>query len=182
MKTIWLYGPSGAGKTTIGKAIIKQLQKRGRQAVLVDGDELRNTICADLSFSYDDRMKQATRAAYMAYAINEGGAWCVVSLITPFKEFREKAKEIINDYAQDKMKMIFLNTSREERIKRDPKGLYAKAAAGELSAPLTGFDGPFDAPEDGGMAVDTDGQDPEQLAIDILEDIMDETYWSGGGI
>ena len=94
MRTIWLFGPSGAGKTTIGKELQRDLQSSGRDAVLIDGDILRSTICSDLGFSYRDRLQQTIRAAYMAKAVNEGRSWAVVCLITPFKEFREKAKSI----------------------------------------------------------------------------------------
>jgi adenylylsulfate kinase len=177
MKTIWLFGPSGAGKTTIGKELQHQLKERGRKAVLVDGDELRDTICKDLGFSYHDRLQQATRASYMAKAINEGGAWAIVCLITPFKEFRDRAKNIVPDTT-----MIYLESSLEVRIKRDPKGLYAKALSGELSSKLTGYDGTFDEPESGTCCYNTETHVKEKIAEGIISLVVGGEYMGGTGI
>lgn len=178
MRTIWLFGPSGAGKTTIGKELQEQLKNRGRNAVLVDGDELRSTVCKDLGFSYNDRLQQSLRAAYMAKAINSGNSWAIVCLITPFKEFRDEIRKIL-----DNIDMVYLESSKQERIKRDPKGLYAKAIAGELIFKLTGYDGDFDEPsENEAIIINTEQVSARQAANNLLELLIGQTFVGGSGI
>jgi adenylylsulfate kinase len=177
MKTIWLFGPSGAGKTTIGKELKKKLEKTGRSSVLIDGDELRGTICQDLGFSYHDRLQQTIRASYMAKAVNQGGAWAIVCLIAPFKEFREKAKEIIGSDTS----MVYLESSKETRIERDPKGLYKKAINGELEAKLTGYDGQFDIPQSKeALTVSTDSHKTIESSVYEIMSVAIGNYFSEG--
>jgi adenylylsulfate kinase len=177
MKTIWLIGPSGAGKTTIGKELKNKLEKTGRQSVLIDGDELRNTICKDLGFSYHDRLQQTIRASYMAKAVNQGGAWAIVCLITPFQEFREKAREIIGD----NISIVYLESSKETRIERDPKGLYKKAIAGELDSKLTGYDGVFDIPQSKeALTISTDSNKTIDESVDEIISVAIGNYFSQG--
>lgn len=180
MKTIWLYGPSGAGKTTIGKEIQARLKTSGRNAVLIDGDQLRKTICTDLGFSYHDRQQQAIRAAYLAKAVMEGGSWTIVCLITPFREFREAVSKVL----EGQIDLVYLSCSQKERVRRDPKGLYAKAIAGELSTKLTGYDGSFDAPNcSSALVVHTDKNNtPKEVAKDILDSVVGGAFDEGAGI
>jgi len=177
MKTIWLFGPSGAGKTTVGNELVEKLRARGRDVVMIDGDELRRTVCFDLGFSYDDRFKQTTRAAYMAKAVTAGNAWAIVCLITPYKEFRDVATRLCGP------ELVYLQSSQEERVRRDPKGLYAKAIAGELEAKLTGYDGAFDVPDESEcMTVTTEDYAAATVADIILSRVIGESFTKGGGI
>lgn len=179
MKTIWLFGPSGTGKTTVGEILVKRIKALDRPCEFIDGDELRKTVCASLGFSYPDRKEQTKRAAHIAKQVNDGGAWAVVALITPYTEFRKLAGDIIAD-----MVPVYLRSSKASRMDRDPKGLYKLAAQGMLNAKLTGYDGRFDEPDEfEAFIVDTDnGATPEETAQAILALAIGPALHEGDGI
>ena len=143
-KTIWLFGPSGAGKTTLGNLICEQIANRyGKSAVILDGDEVRKTLTPHLGFSFKDRRTQSQVVAMHAARLNREGSWAVVALITPYKAFRDLAREYLSE-----VDFIYLDSTRKTRMERDPKGLYALAEAGEIQD-LTGYDGVFELPSVG---------------------------------
>jgi adenylylsulfate kinase len=175
-KTIWLFGPSGAGKTTIGEALVKTLEVEGKTVISLDGDVLRAGLCSDLGFEYEDRYVQATRAAHIARILNDAELCVVVALITPHKEARAAVRGILKN-----VDFIYLSCSKEERMNRDPKGLYAKAVRGEIKG-LTGYDGAFDDPTEAAITVNTDNHNIHDCVSTIIDNCFGGCYKAGSGI
>jgi adenylyl-sulfate kinase len=142
--TVWLTGLPSAGKSTLGAAIEERLVERGLPAYLLDGDNLRHGICGDLGFSAGDREANVRRAGEIARLFANSGTIAIVALVSPHAAVRQEVRERHED---DGLRFfeIFVNTPLSECAKRDPKGLYAKAQAGELKG-LTGVDDPYEPP------------------------------------
>ncbi len=142
--TVWLTGLPAAGKSTIGAALEQRLVAAGRFAYLLDGDNLRHGICADLGFSAEDRARNILRAGELARLFADAGAVAIVALVSPLATVRD---EVRARHADLKLKFIevFVNTPIEVCARRDPKALYARARAGEIHG-LTGVDDPYEPP------------------------------------
>jgi adenylyl-sulfate kinase len=134
----------GAGKTTIATAVEARLIDAGRSAYRLDGDNLRHGLCRDLGFSKDDRETNVGRVGEMARLFADAGTIALVALVSPYTDCREKVREL---HHRDGLRFleVFVNTPSEECVRRDPKGLYARAHNGSLSG-MTGVDAPYEAP------------------------------------
>jgi len=139
--TIWLIGPSGVGKSTLSQWVCDELGQPNIKTL--DGDEIRKGISSDLGLSSEDRSENNRRVAYLARAISDVGGLAIVATICPF----EKDREIIRQILDNKVTFICLTASKEELIRRDPKGLYDMAINGKITG-LTGYDGIFEVPND----------------------------------
>lgn len=137
---LWFTGLSGAGKTTTARYVADELLKQGRRAELLDGDELRETICKGLGFSREERFENIKRIAYVSKLLARNGIHVLVSAITPYAEMREYARREIPGFIE-----IYVKCPLEECERRDVKGLYAKARRGEV-AHFTGISDPYDVP------------------------------------
>ena len=137
---LWFTGLSGSGKTTTAKAAAAELLARGRHVEVLDGDELRETICKGLGFSRGERLENIKRIAYMAKLLSRNGVDVLVSAITPYREMREYARSVLPSYVE-----IYVHCSLAECERRDVKGLYAKARRGELNH-FTGISDPYEEP------------------------------------
>jgi adenylyl-sulfate kinase len=142
--TVWLTGLPAAGKSTIGAALEERLVLGGKLAYLLDGDNLRHGICADLGFSREDRARNTERAGELARLFADAGAIAIVALISPFAQTREAVRERHEQYGLPFIE-VHVATPLDVCIARDPKGLYAQCAAGRL-AHLTGIDDPYESP------------------------------------
>ena len=142
--TLWFTGLSGSGKSTIAAATERRLLEVGVAAYLLDGDNLRHGLNAGLGFSEDDRAENVRRAAEVARLFADAGVVAIVSFISPFAAGRDHARRIHADIGLD-FHEIWVSTPLEECERRDPKGLYAKARAGEIPG-FTGIDSPYEAP------------------------------------
>ena len=163
---IWLYGMSGSGKSTIANAAERVLHKQGRMTTILDGDNLRSGINKNLGFSDDDRRENIRRAAHMARIFAQQGIITFVSVITPRQELRDLARDVIgDDYCE-----IYIKASYELCEQRDVKGLYAKAASGEIKN-FTGKDSAFDEPSAPDLIIDTADQSVEDSVFLLLEAI-----------
>lgn len=152
----WLYGLSGSGKSTIANAMERKLHNEGRMTVILDGDNLRSGVNNNLSFTDEDRLENVRRASEIAKIFAQQGIITFVSVITPKAKLREMAREIIGeDYHE-----IYIHASFETTAKRDVKGLYAKAAAGEVKN-FTGKDSGFEAPKNPDLTLDTESNSLE---------------------
>jgi adenylyl-sulfate kinase len=142
--TVWFTGLPGAGKTTIATAVEARLIDAGRSAYRLDGDNLRHGLCRDLGFSKDDRETNVGRVGEMARLFADAGTIALVALVSPYTDCREKVRDL---HHRDGLRFleVFVNTPAEECVRRDPKGLYARAHNGSLSG-MTGVDAPYEAP------------------------------------
>ncbi|MGH2870627.1 MAG: adenylyl-sulfate kinase [Solirubrobacteraceae bacterium] len=142
--TIWLTGLPGSGKTTVARSLQSDLASRGLHTCVLDGDELRTGLSSDLGMSRADRAEQARRVAHVAAIVAARGVVPIVALVSPFAEDRDRAR-MIHERAGIQFLEVWVNTPAQVCEARDPKGLYARAAAGRLSG-LTGRDAPYEPP------------------------------------
>ncbi|UVO11096.1 adenylyl-sulfate kinase [Mycobacterium sp. SVM_VP21] len=143
-RTVWLTGLSGAGKSSVAMRVEQMLLERGTPAYVLDGDNLRHGLNADLGFSMADRAENLRRLAHVATLLADSGQIVLVPAISPLIEHRELARRVHTDAGFDFVE-VFCDTSLEECEQRDPKGLYAKARAG-LITHFTGIDSPYQRP------------------------------------
>lgn len=162
-KTIWFTGLSGAGKSTIANALEKRLAEQGRHTMILDGDNVRMGLNRNLGFEEADRVENIRRVAEVAKLMNDAGLIVLTSFISPFREDRRRAKEIIGeDFIE-----VYVSTSLEVCEKRDVKGLYKAARQGKI-ADFTGISSPYEVPEQPDVTVDTAADDLEQCVDKIL--------------
>ncbi|GEE01189.1 adenylyl-sulfate kinase [Gordonia spumicola] len=165
--TIWLTGLSGSGKSTLATELERRFVAEGRPAYLLDGDNLRHGLNADLGFGDDDRRENIRRTAEVASLFADSGAVALVSLISPFAAERQRAREI--HAARDlPFYEVFVDTPLDACEARDPKGLYARARAGEISQ-FTGIDSPYERPVTPELVIRPSDGTPSQIADLILE-------------
>lgn len=143
--TVWFTGLSGSGKSTVAAACERLLVADGRPAYLLDGDNLRHGLNGDLGFSAADRDENVRRVAEVARLFADAGVVALVPLISPYRAARDRARAL-HEAAGVPFHEVFVDTPLEVCEERDPKGLYAKARAGELTG-MTGIDDPYEAPE-----------------------------------
>jgi bifunctional enzyme CysN/CysC len=142
--TVWLTGLSGSGKSTVAVALERLLVASGRPAYRLDGDNLRHGLNADLGFTAEDRSENVRRAGEVARLLADAGVVAIVPLISPYRAGRDTARAV-HDAAGLAFLEVFVDTPIEECERRDPKGLYAQARAGEITG-FTGVDDPYEAP------------------------------------
>jgi bifunctional enzyme CysN/CysC len=149
-KVIWLTGLSGSGKSTIANALEKKLFSLGMHSYILDGDNIRLGLNKDLGFTREDRAENVRRVSEVAHSLYNAGLITIVALVSPFAEDREQAKALFpdGDFAE-----VWVKTPAEICAERDPKGLYKKAAAGELPN-LTGVGQEYEAPESAELVLD----------------------------
>ncbi len=149
--TWWLTGLSGAGKTTLAEALAVVLRTQGYAVCVLDGDELRKGLSADLGFSFADREEQSRRVAELARLLNSNGILAIVSLVSPSARGRALAREIVGN---SHFIESYISTPLHVCQQRDPKGLYAKAKR-DTSLQLTGVSAPYEAPVSAECVIDT---------------------------
>ncbi|CAJ1498693.1 sulfate adenylyltransferase subunit CysN [[Mycobacterium] burgundiense] len=168
-RTLWFTGLSGSGKSSVAVLVEQQLVEKGCPAYVLDGDNLRHGLNADLGFSMDDRAENLRRLAHIATLMADAGLTVLVPAISPLEEHRELARKVHTDQATDFYE-IFVDTPLADCEQRDPKGLYAKARAGEITH-FTGIDSPYQRPKNPDLRLTPD-RSPDELAqqvIDLLE-------------
>ena len=163
--TIWLTGLPGAGKSTISRLVADELERRGVLVELLDGDVVRTHLSQGLGYSREDRETNIGRIGWVASRLARAGAGVVVAAIAPFADTRARARAMTEEHAT--FLEVHVNASVEACGERDPKGLYAKAAAGEI-ADFTGVSAPYEAPEDPDLRVDTETEDPAASAARVI--------------
>lgn len=152
---LWMYGLSGAGKSTIAATLERELHDEGRFVVILDGDNFRHGLNSDLGFSDEDRSENVRRVAEVAKMFASQGVIVVVGVITPKRALRDLARTVVGESFVE----IYIHASFETCASRDPKGLYAKVAAGEIKQ-FTGKDSGFEEPESPDLHIDTEEIEP----------------------
>ncbi|MDX1893381.1 adenylyl-sulfate kinase [Mycolicibacterium sp. 050158] len=165
--TIWFTGLPGSGKSTVAVAVERALVESGDVAYLLDGDNIRHGLSDDLGFTAGDRAENIRRVGHLTRLFADAGVVALASLVSPLKSDREIARAL-SEAAKLPFVEVHISTSLAECEKRDPKGLYAKARAGELKG-LTGVDAPYEPPENPDLVLDTTEADLDELVARVLE-------------
>ncbi len=169
--TLWFTGLSGSGKSTVAVEVERRLVAAGQPAYILDGDNLRHGLNAGLSFSPEDREENVRRVAEVAKILADAGVVAIVSLVSPYREHRDAARAI-HDVDGLPFLEIFMDTPLEVAEARDPKGLYAKARAGEIPE-FTGVSAPYEAPMRPDLLLRPSDGDVEALAAIVIDRIKD---------
>jgi len=162
---VWFTGLSAAGKSTIAGLVAAELEERGLLVDRLDGDVVRTHLTKGLGFSKEDRDTNIERIGWVASRLVRHGAAVICAAISPYEETRRKARELVEE--QGRFVEVFVRASVEECARRDVKGLYAKAFAGEIKG-FTGVDDPYEEPENAEVVIDTEGQTPEESAQAVI--------------
>jgi adenylyl-sulfate kinase len=161
--TLWFTGLSGAGKSTITGHLVEELKNRGSKVEVLDGDIVRENLSKGLGFSKEDRDTNIRRIAFVADLLSRNDVPVITAAISPYKEIRDEAREMMDGRFIE----AYVKVSLEEAERRDVKGLYKKARAGEIKE-FTGVSDPYEAPEDPELVLDTENQTPEESAQQII--------------
>jgi adenylylsulfate kinase len=170
---VWLTGLPASGKTTIAVDLEQELRDRGKRVEVMDGDEVRKGLSRDLGFSKEDREIHAMRVAFVSKLLSRNGVAVIVALISPYRSFRQAIREDIDDFIE-----IFVRCPVDECAKRDPKGLYAKALAGEIKD-FTGVDDPYEDPENPELILDTYAEETAESVAKVLDWLSGRGYLDG---
>jgi len=164
--TVWFTGLPGSGKSTVAAVVEQRLLDGGQPAYMLDGDNLRHGLNGNLGFSDDDRRENMRRTAHLARLFADAGVVALVSLVSPFREDRDRARSLHEEEGLPFLE-VWVSTPPEECERRDPKGLWARARSGELKG-LTGVDSPYEEPLRADLEVGG-GTPVEEAAAQVLE-------------
>jgi len=162
---VWFTGLSGSGKSTIANGVEQELHKKGVKTYILDGDNIRGGINNDLSFSPEDRTENIRRIAEVCNLMIDAGLVVLAAFVSPYKKDRDNIKSIVKDI---NFVEVYVNTSLEECIKRDVKGLYEKAKKGEI-VNMTGISAPYNEPESPDIEVRSEDESIEIIVQKIVE-------------
>ncbi|RCW46447.1 adenylyl-sulfate kinase [Paenibacillus prosopidis] len=160
--TVWFTGLSGAGKSTICQLVKDKLSAVRFSVEILDGDEVRKHLCAELGFSQEDRFKNIERAAFIAKLLSRNHIIVLASFITPYKAMRDYLKHELDPFVE-----VYVKCSLKECIHRDVKGLYRRALDGEV-VQFTGISDPYEEPEHPDLMIDTEFETSEKSALKVL--------------
>jgi len=164
--TVWFTGLSGSGKSTVATECERLLVAAGRPAYVLDGDNVRHGLNADLGFSAEDRAENVRRVGHVARLLADAGVVALVPLVSPYRADRDAVRRL-HEEADLPFAEVFVDTPIEECERRDPKGLYAKARAGEIRG-FTGVDDPYEAPAAPELVLRPADGDPVAMARRVL--------------
>jgi adenylylsulfate kinase len=168
--TLWFTGLSGAGKTTITKALEKELIDRGCEIEILDGDVIRENLTKGLGFSKVDRDENIRRIGFVANLLTRHGVIVLVSAISPYREIREEVKAKIGDFVE-----VFVNAPLNVCEDRDVKGLYKRARAGEIKS-FTGIDDPYEPPLNPEIECRTDKEELSESVAKVINKLTEMGY------
>jgi len=167
---VWLTGLPSSGKTTIAQKLLRELKERNLKVELFDGDEVRRNLSKGLGFSKEDRDTHNKRIIYVSKLLTRNGVNAIVSLISPYRSTRAYARENLPKFVE-----VYLKCSIKECIKRDSKGLYKKALAGEINN-MTGIQDPYEEPVDPEVLLDTEHDSSKYNAVNIIRKLEELGY------
>jgi adenylylsulfate kinase len=169
--TLWFTGLSGSGKTTIAHLVGPELERREKIVEYLDGDVVRTHLSKGLGFSREDRDANIERIGWVASRLTRHGGAVIVAAISPYRETRDRVRAMVEEFGP--FVEVYVAASVDECERRDVKGLYAKARAGEITG-FTGVDDPYEEPADPELVLDTEQHDPEEsgrLVLGKLEEL-----------
>jgi adenylyl-sulfate kinase len=167
---VWLTGLPSSGKSTLAALLVDALQKDGRRVERLDGDEVRTWLTPDLGFTREARDENVRRVAGVARLLVRHGVMVVASLVSPYRKAREDARAIVGDFVE-----VHVDCDTAECARRDVKGLYRRALAGEITG-FTGVSDPYEPPESPEVTVRTDREGREECAAKILAALAARGY------
>jgi adenylyl-sulfate kinase len=168
--TLWFTGLSGSGKTTIAKPIEQELRNRGLKVERLDGDIVRQSLTRDLGFSKEDRNKNIERVTFVAKLLTRNGVAVLCSFISPYRERRAKSRQEIGEFIE-----VYVECSVEECARRDVKGMYAMAFAGEIKE-FTGVSDPYEPPENPEIVCHTAQETLEESIAKVIAYLEEHGY------
>lgn len=160
--TVWFTGLSGAGKSTLSGLLAQELRQRGRAVEVLDGDVVRTNLSKGLGFSREDRDTNVRRIAFVCHLLTRNGVAVLSAAISPYRQAREEARELIGDFVE-----VYVRCPVPELVRRDVKGLYARALRGEIDH-FTGISDPYEEPVHPDVVVDSGAEGVEQSLERIL--------------
>lgn len=167
---VWLTGLPSAGKTTLARRLADELGRRRRAVEVLDGDEVRTRLTRGLGFTKEDRDENVRRVAWVAGLLARHGVMAIVALISPYRAVREEARAEIVDFVE-----VHVDCAAEECMRRDVKGLYRRALAGEIAS-FTGVSDPYEPPLAPEVTVRTDRETPDESLQRILGALSERGY------
>jgi len=168
--TVWFTGLPCSGKSTLARALEQQVRSRDLPVEVLDGDEMRQRLTKGLGFSKVDRDENIRRIAYVAKLLTRVGAVAIVAAVSPYREIRDEAREEIGNFIE-----VYVKCPLEECIRRDVKGLYAKALGGEIPN-FTGISDPYEAPMRPEVTVETESEGVGESLAKILQTLSQLGY------
>jgi len=168
--TVWFTGLSGAGKSALANLLAQEIRKRGQHVEILDGDVIRRSLSKGLGFSKEGRDENIRRVGHVCSYLSATNRVAIAACISPYAAIRDRNRELIGDFVE-----VYCKCNLEECAKRDPKGLYAKAFAGEIKG-FTGVDDPYEAPESPEVMVETDKEEIAESLGKILAKLEDMGY------
>jgi len=162
---LWFTGLSGAGKSSVANAVAAKLHEAKIRNYVLDGDNIRHGLNANLGFSAEDRAENIRRIGEVSKLMVDAGIVALTAFISPYRADRDRVREMLDD---GEFIEIYVEASLETCEDRDPKGLYKKARAGEIKG-FTGIDDPYEAPEAPELKLDSDTRDIETLADEVID-------------
>ncbi len=168
--TIWFTGLSGSGKSTIARILEKRLKALGRKVEILDGDVVRTNLSKGLGFSKEDRDTNIKRIGFVCHLLTRNDVVAISAAISPYREVRDFNRSLIGNFVE-----VYTKCSLDECMKRDVKGLYKKAMAGEIKG-FTGVDDPYEEPLHAEVIVETDKETAEQSTERILNKLEELGY------
>jgi len=165
--TLWLTGLSGAGKSTLAAAVSKELRDRGIPVEVLDGDEVRQNLSKGLGFSREDRDTNIRRIGYVAKLLARNGVAVITAAISPYRAIRDEVREEIGAFVE-----VYVKASLDECIRRDTKGLYRRALAGEIPQ-FTGVSDPYEEPLAPELVIDTEREEVADSASRVVDRLFE---------
>ena len=168
---IWLTGLPGSGKTSIARALEKEIKKLDHKVEVLDGDEVRKWLSPEVGFTREDRERHLRRVAHVARLLARNGVIVICSFVSPYRSIRREIRNIVESDDIQFLE-VFVRCSLEECIRRDPKGLYRKALRGEIKH-MTGLDDPYEEPEKPVLILDAENRSAEENAQILLKKLRE---------
>ncbi len=169
--TVWLTGLPSSGKSTVGRILERQLRKANLKVELLDGDVIRTNLSKGLSFSREDRDTNIKRVGFVCNLLTRNGIIAIATVISPYREVRDYVRRLVGSFVE-----VYVKTSVAECEKRDVKGLYKQARAGQITG-FTGIDDPYEEPLNPEVVCETEKETPEESAQKVISRLRELGYF-----